>query len=416
MHATRSAHARPRHRLAAAWALLLLLGSMAALPAWGGVRDAPGKDLQVALITYGPGAIYWERFGHDAIQIRDTVSGESVNFNYGVFDFAQKDFLFNFARGHMSYMMDAEATQPEVAWYIRQGRSVRRQVLALSPHQAAQLRDYLLWNLRPENLHYRYDYYTSNCATKVRDAINRVIGDDMKAQLQAIQSHQTYREQTDRLMANRPWLMLLLDLGLSSYADHPLNAWQASFLPVELSHAVAQVQVATSATASHPLVASDTLIARNRLQPPPSVPPDLRPPLALAGLILAIALLMLGRSHNDLAQIAFGAMASAWLVLAGLAGLLMLALWTLTAHVAGWANANLLLFNPLAFLLLAAVWRQRVSRRAHAVAWVIVVLSALALAGNFTQVLEQRNLPWILLALPVWLAVLHVLHRRSRNA
>jgi len=408
--------AQPRRRLAAAWALLLLLGIMAALPAWCGVRDAPGKDLEVALITYGPGAIYWERFGHDAIQIRDTVSGESVDFNYGVFDFDQKDFLFNFARGHMTYMMDAEATQPEVAWYIRQGRSVRRQVLALSPRQAAQLRDYLLWNLRPANLHYRYDYYTSNCATKVRDAIDRVLGNDMKAQLQAIRSPLTYRQQTDRLMANRPWLMLLLDLGLTSYADRPLNAWQASFLPVELSHAVAQVQVETSATASHPLVASDTLVARNHLKPPPPFPPDLNTPLALSGLLLAIVLLLLGRSHNDLAQIAFGALASIWLILAGLAGLLMLALWGLTSHVAGWANANLLLFNPLAFLLLAAVWRQRTSRRAHAVAWSIVVLSAMALVGNFTQLLMQRNLPWILLALPVWLAVLHVLHQRSKNA
>ena len=416
MHATRSALARPRHRLAAAWALVLLLGAMAALPAWGGVRDAPGKDLQVALITYGPGAIYWERFGHVAIQIRDTVSGESVNFNYGVFDFDQKDFLFNFARGHMTYMMDAEATQPEVAWYIRQGRSVRRQVLDLSPAQAAQLRDYLLWNLRPENLHYRYDYFTSNCATKIRDAINRVIGDDMKAQLQAIPARLTYRQQTDRLMANRPWLMLLLDLGLSSYADRPLNAWQASFLPVELSHAVARVQVETSATASHPLVASDTLVARNRLTPPPAYPPDLTTPLALAGLGLGIVLLVLGRSHSDLAQIAFGALASIWLLLAGLAGLLMLALWGLTAHVAGWANANLLLLNPLAFLLLAAVWRQRISRRAHFVAWISVVLSALALAGNLSVFLAQRNLPWILLALPVWLALLHVLHQRSKNA
>lgn len=404
--------ARPR-RLLAAWALLVL-GLLAALPAWCGVRDAPGKDLQVALITYGPGAIYWERFGHDAIQIRDTVSGESVNFNYGVFDFDQKDFLLNFARGRMNYMMDADATDPEVAWYVRQGRSVRRQVLSLTPKQAAQLRDYLLWNLRPENLHYRYDYYTSNCATKVRDALDRVLGGQMKGQLQAMPVRLTYREQTDRLMANQPWLMLLLDLGLSSYADRPLNAWQSAFLPVELSRDVARVQVETSATTEHPLVASDTLLAPNRIAAPPATPPDLRIPLGLAGLGLAIVLLFLGRSHQAFAQIAFAAIASIWVVLAGVAGLFMLALWLLTSHVAGWANANLLLFNPLAFLLLVAVWRQHVSPRAHLAAWAVTVLAALGLAGNLTQMLAQQNMPWILLALPVWLVLLHVLRHRVR--
>jgi hypothetical protein len=405
---------RPR-RAIASWALLLL-GLLVAIPAWGGVRDAPGKDLQVALITYGPGAIYWERFGHDAIQIRDTVSGESVNFNYGVFDFDQKDFLLNFARGRMNYMMDADATEPEVDWYIRQGRSVRRQVLELSPKQAAKLRDYLLWNLRPENLHYRYDYYTSNCATKVRDALDRVLGGQIKSQLQTISGELTYREQTDRLMANRPWLMLLLDLGLSSYADRPLNAWQESFLPVELSHAVTHVQLANGADTSHPLVASDTLLAPNRIAPPPATPPDLRIPLGLAGLVLAFVLIYLGRSHHAVAQIFFASIASVWVFLAGLAGLFMLALWTLTTHVAGWANANLLLFNPLAFLLLAAVWRQHVSPRAHLIAWAVTVLAALALAGNLMQLLAQQNMPWILLALPVWLAILHVLRHRVRGS
>ena len=32
-----------------------------------GVANAPGSNLEVSLITYGPGDTYWERFGHDAI-------------------------------------------------------------------------------------------------------------------------------------------------------------------------------------------------------------------------------------------------------------------------------------------------------------------------------------------------------------
>ena len=56
---------------------------------------------------------YWERFGHDAIELRDTASGEAINFNYGVFDFSEKNFLLNFARGRMHYLMDAAPSDLE---------------------------------------------------------------------------------------------------------------------------------------------------------------------------------------------------------------------------------------------------------------------------------------------------------------
>jgi hypothetical protein len=55
--------------------LLLLALLMLALlpPAHASVANAPGANLEVSLVTYGPGETYWERFGHDAIELRDTV-------------------------------------------------------------------------------------------------------------------------------------------------------------------------------------------------------------------------------------------------------------------------------------------------------------------------------------------------------
>lgn len=394
-------------------AALLLFALLLAPMAHAGIADAPGRELQVSLITYGPGAIYWERFGHDAIEIRDTASGQTVNFNYGVFDFDQKNFLLNFARGKMNYMMDAERAAPEIAWYVDQGRSVRRQTLALASGQRARLRDFLLWNLRPENLHYRYDYYTNNCTTKVRDALDRVLDGRLHRQLAARSAPLTYRQQTDRVMARQPGLMLLLDLGLSGYADQPLNAWQGSFLPSVLSREVGHVQIPDGHGGTRALVASTTLLAAQKITPPPAQPPDLRLPLLLAGAAIAGVLLVSARYRHRAAQLTFGIVSSVWLVFAGVAGLFMLALWTLTTHHAGWANANLLLFNPLALGLLAAVWRTRIPRRAHLLAWTVTVVAVAALACNLTGLLAQRNLPWILLALPVWLALLRTLRQRT---
>lgn len=386
------------------WLFLLLL---LALPAHAGVANAPGANLEVSLITYGPGDTYWERFGHDAIEVRDTVSGQAVNFNYGVFDFDESGFLLNFARGRMHYLMDAAPTELDESWYVQAGRSVTRQQLALAPDQAAALRDFLLWNLRPENARYDYDYYVDNCATRVRDALDHALGGVLKAQLTARPGGMTYRQQTARLMSAQPWLMLLLDFGLGPYADQPLNAWQESFLPAVLSREVANVQVGT-----HALVTQTELIAPNRLDTPPPTAPDLRLPLAFAGLGLAIALLLARRFWPA----GFTLLGTLHLVVATLAGIGLLVLWLLTTHHAAWANANLLLFNPLALVLLPSVWRARRGLPASSKADVVLLVQLLAvLAAALLHLLPgtvQQNQPWLLFAMPVWLAMAWALRQR----
>src|SRR5512146_1483954 len=78
-------------------ALLIFVGRVP--PARADIVHAPGENLRVDLYTYGPGDIYWERFGHDALVLTDLGDGQAIAFNYGLFDFNQKDFFYNFARG-----------------------------------------------------------------------------------------------------------------------------------------------------------------------------------------------------------------------------------------------------------------------------------------------------------------------------
>jgi len=393
--------------------LLLALWLLAAFsPAHASIANAPGANLQVSLVTYGPGETYWERFGHDAIELRDTVSGEAVNFNYGVFDFNEANFFVNFARGRMHYLMDAAPSDLDERYYVDAGRSVTRQALALSPAQAAALRDFLLWNLRPENAGYAYDYYVDNCTTRVRDALDKALGGVLAAQLKARPGSMTYRQQTVRLMSAQPWLMLVLDLGLGPYADRPLDGWQESFLPEVLQAQLRAVRVDDGHGVLQPLVRDEHLVSPNRLQAPPAAAPDLRLPLALAGLLLA-GLLVLARRRWPPGYVLLGML---YLLAAGLVGVLLLVLWTLTTHHSAWANANLLLFNPLAFVLLPTLWR---ARRGVAASRFIDGVLALQLLACLVAVLlhllpgtVQQNQPWLLFALPCWLALAWSLRRR----
>jgi hypothetical protein len=381
------------------------LGLLSCAGARAGVLTSPGEDLEVSLVTYGPGAVYWERFGHDAIRIRDRVSGESGDFNYGVFDFEDSAFMLNFARGRMRYMIDAETSDINQKDYIDTGRSVLEQRLALTATQAAQLRDFLLWNLRPENLSYDYDYLTSNCSTRIRDALNNVLGGVLQPVLLARPAPLTYRQQIDRLMAGQPGLMVPMDLGMGPSTDRPLNEWQESFLPMVLARELRSIKIPDGQGGTQPLVVSEREIAPNRLTPPDALPPNLDLPFSIIGVLFAIVLLVARRRRPLL----YAILAVAYLIVAGFLGTVLLALWTLTTHFAAWQNANLLVFNPVAFVMVASAWRSRKGVASSGLARLLVAIQVgaaiVAVILHLLPGVIQQNLPWLLLSIPPWLAI-----------
>lgn len=404
-------HHRLLHSIVAviACAIVLAAGLLAPTRARAGVADAPGADLRVDLYTYGPGTVYWERFGHDALVITDTASGQAYAFNYGTFDFEQKNFYLNFARGIMIYRAAAWPAADDLRDYAAAGRSITSQRLELTPAQRAALRDFLVWNVQPGNARYRYRYFRDNCTTRVRDALDRVLGGTLRRDLAGpAQGGETYRSETDRLLADDPWLMYPIDLGLGPFADQPLTGWTGAFIPARLM----QDLDGARAGDGRPLVAATTVLSPQRLPSPPAAPPNLVPPLLIAGLVLGIAFLAAAwlRDQYDIDRWWFAAVGAAYALLAGVAGALMLVLWFATAHRAAFANENLWLFNPAAWLLIPGLWRLR-RRGATAARFTLVVallLAASTLAGlalKATPWGPQRNLPWILFALPTWIGV-----------
>src|SRR5262249_27648609 len=145
------------------------------------------------LVTFGPGEEVWERFGHNAILIRDRDAHIARLYNYGMFDFAQENFFLNFARGRMLYRISVSDPADDYPVYRDEGRWIVEQDLNLTAAQRTRLRDYLEWNARPQNAQYRYDYFTANCSTRVRDALDAAVDGAIKAQTIAPSRGFTYR-------------------------------------------------------------------------------------------------------------------------------------------------------------------------------------------------------------------------------
>ena len=192
------------------------------------------SSIRITLLTMGQGNQLWELFGHNALWVRDPVTGIDSVYNWGVFDLHAEGFLPRFLRGEMLYTMDAATMQLTLAFYRYYNRRIWAQDLAFTPSEKRENVDYIRWNSRPENRQYRYNYYLDNCSTRVRDIIDRALHGQLRAYLRGIQTNKTYRDYSLTDMAPQPLIMTGMDVGLGRSADVPLTADQAAFLPAQL--------------------------------------------------------------------------------------------------------------------------------------------------------------------------------------
>jgi hypothetical protein len=185
---------------------------------------------KVSLITYGASAELHGMYGHSAIRVTDELQGVDVVFNYGIFSFSKPNFVYRFAKGQTDYllaMFDFKRTAQE---YIKDGRSIYEQDLNLSPKEKQQLFDALVVNALPKNREYRYNFFEDNCATRVRDIVEKNVDGKVKwADPEEIR--QTYRGWINHYQQVMPWANFGIDLVVGAPADRKINRYEEMFLP-----------------------------------------------------------------------------------------------------------------------------------------------------------------------------------------
>jgi len=393
-------------------------------PAQASIEALPhaGDELRIGLLTIGPGEIYWQRFGHNAIWIADSASQTERLYNFGIFDFFEQGFLVNFIAGRMTYRLVAGDPEPELALYRSEGRSIEVQWLDLPPAARRALRDALDLNALPHNAAYRYDYFADNCSTRVRDALNRATDGAIESATRHRSRGFTERMHALRLTAAEPWLYLGIDVGLGPSADQPLSFYQEMFIPMRLSAALKDVVIERADGSMVPLLAQTQRLAEARVPQPPALPPVWLWRFLLLGLGIAVALwwLSLAEPRHWRRRLLGAGSAALWLA-SGIGGLALTYLAFFSEHRTAHGNENIALFNPLALLLLPIAWHWCRGRRAHPSVTVFIagLIAACAFWIWLAKVLpgiRQDNLNWIALWLPIHAMLCAILIREGKTA
>jgi hypothetical protein len=386
---------------------------------------SPGSTIRVTVLTFGPGDEAWEKFGHNAIRIQIDDSYvppeyRDIAYNWGYFDFKQKNFYLNFIQGRMRYAMYGDPGEKTMVGYRDQlNRSVFEQELNLTSAQKLALQRKLVLNDMDANRFYSYDYYRDNCSTRVRDAVDEIIGGKLAAMFDGVPSGTTYRFHTRRLIAETPWLYVALQGVLGHPVDQPISQWDEMFLPMKLHDRLNEVKVVIDGKEVPLVKADNSWFVSNR----PASP--LRPPMTVpwflgAGIVLAGALVALGRvaRRHWAARTGLILLSVPWTALMGLGGTFIVWAWFFTDHRVAGRNENALHVSLLALPLVVLMPMLAMGRRrgAGVARWLTIAIVALSLLGTVLKVLPgfyQVNWDIIALCLPVNAAMAYVAWKLS---
>jgi len=353
------------------------------------------EDSEISVMTMGAyQPELYSAFGHTAIRVFDPQNNMDYVYNYGVFDFNQKNFYLNFAKGKMIYKLGMAYYEPFRDFYISQDRDVREQVLNLTQDQRQAVFAYLQNNHRPANRDYLYNYVYDNCASKIPDVLNAVVGDKLTYNESYMQPGKTIRDLMHDYLTYQPWGAWAIDIGLGAQIDKVADAKEFMFLP---DYVLKALEAATIRTAGgqEALVKEMRVVYTSKNAPEE---PGLFTPLNFFVLLFFVGGIITHRNMKSGKRtrwfdgLLFG--------FAGFAGIWLAFLWIGTAHLSKW-NYDLLWAVPFHFMAVFALRKKSWVAFNHWYFKLTAVLHGLVLLswGFLPEPMHMALVPFTLLLL-----------------
>ena len=324
-------------------------------------------DVEVSLLTCGPGNEAYSLFGHTAIRISQPSRGMDVVVNYGMFSFKQKYFIPRFVLGLTDYQMGITSFDDFKAEYEYEQRWVFEQTLNLTSKEKSALLQAVDQNYKPENVTYRYNFFYNNCTTKARDLIAANI--DGKIEYNSCTSeYPSFRELCHSKTSSHRWSQFGNDLLLGIQADLPTNISEQQFLPENLEEDFSNATIeANTDEANNATIGANNASPRKLVSHEEYIIPkdisasaasdSLPSPRALA---IVIAIIIIGVS-----LIEYFWSKNLWITdailmpLVGLAGMILFVM-IFSKHPTVNINFQILILNPIAlFMAIPMVMKQR---------------------------------------------------------
>jgi len=317
--------------------LLLLLGQEIIS------QEVPSADIY--LLTCGPGTETYSVYGHSALRIVIPEKNSDVVYNWGVFDFATPHFVWKFAKGRLDYSLGISSYNNFLRDYFLEGRWVVSQKLNLETADIEKLFQLIAENLKPENLTYRYDFFYDDCSTRIRDLIEKAVGENLiYPPAEANKDMPTFRYLTGEYEKVIPWTEAGIDLIMGSPGDKKASFRDRMFLPIELKNGLSELLIRRNGKLI-PLLTNPDIVVD--FKQPVFKEKFLTSPMFVFSLLLIIVIFLTGyfrekRANNLVDTVIFGVFS--------ILALMMIFFNFFTDHHQMKWNLNILWLNPFIIL------------------------------------------------------------------
>ncbi len=344
---------------------------------------------EISILTCAPGEELYSIFGHTAIRVQDSISNSDYVFNYGTFDFNTPNFYLKFMKGELTYFLSVTTFERFIREYQLQKRSVIEQHLNFSADEKESIIDALIRNSLPENRAYHYHFFYDNCATRVRDIIDKNSTHSLKfGKLSAEQKDLTYRAAIGVYLIDSKWTKFGMDLILGCPTDEILNSHTIQFLPDFLYDQFKRAKTHDNTF----IVKKEETILKFTASSKSSF---FTPNLVLWFIFIAVAYISWREitTHKLHKAINFSIFLPVSLL-----SILIIFLWFFTSHTVTGYNWNLVWANPLNFMMI--VPRLNSSKGWLWIPWFIAFSNIIMLILFFTV---PQEIPMALI--PLWLTL-----------
>jgi len=333
---------------------------------------------EISVLSIGPGYLLNDSFGHSAIRVKDPLYNFDVVYDYGRYDFEAEGFYLNFAQGKLNYMIGRTEFEDFLSFYEYQNRRVQEQQLNLSTKQKTAFYYFLTENIKPKNQSYPYDFFYNNCATKITDAIESILEDQITYLPPSTFEQDTFRNLIRSDLNQNSWGSLGIDVALGSKIDQLASVKEHLFLPKNLYLLLENAQIGSTdlkIVKKSKILTSSSFVKTFE---------GFSSPLAILSLIAFAILFVTFRDHKKNKR-------SKWLdvslfAFTGLIGLALLLLWFATDHTATSDNYNLLWAFATNLLFIPSILKTRLNNRGIKYIVFLVILLALMMLHWITGV------------------------------
>ena len=244
-------------------------------------------------------------------------------------------------RGKLPYTLAVEDYERFLAEYNYFERSVVEQELNIDSIQKNKIVEYLSVNMLPQNRTYKYDFFMDNCATRLRDIIDKNVNDFNWDHNNA--SGKTFRQIIKEYQSVMPWIDFGVDLIIGAPADRVTTISEETFIPDYLSKAIQKATYNDSVKTK--LVNQQTQILQFNNHN--SATNFLLSPYFIFITLLIFEINLFFRYLKNTASALAKKYDICWLVLITFSSVLMIFMWFGTDHIPTKYNWNLIWASPL---------------------------------------------------------------------